>query len=215
MLGPFAILVCNLPEESWIRCFGSMVENMNFHWPSFAIGAAIVAAIVIAFPFVAPLLSMRMYNAIYGVFMRRKFQKRPARIKSPSDLQPFLKALAQQQEEATLFVRSEAPEFTIRISNKVYKKRPSVLILEIRNVDANRDHYEAACEALQNQGPDFEEILSPKKRKRSRARIRVEHGTFASSAIVSAVGAVFDSAGVKKSTTLLVSEVDPCLWPET
>jgi len=184
-------------------------------WVSFLVGllcAPLLMALALRL-FPNTLAPHAFQLAMNWVWRNQQRAVRVKRLQSLEELQPLIRSLVSFNGQGTVYVQSAEPQFVLTISKKVFRRKPALLVLEVRNTGANRAHYAAARDVMQRQGPTFSERLTPRQQQPSRASLQVEATVLATAAIVSAVRAVLESAGINWDSGLLVSDHDPCLWP--
>jgi hypothetical protein len=137
----------------------------------------------------------------------------PTCLKSIPAFQPWVKALMTRgNDRSEIFFRSIQPRFLVRVRKRAYKRQPTVLVVEIRSSDDNRDRFEAARQASAQLNVEMKERLTPKLRLPKDIRLRFEAGTFAPSAVTTALGEIFEAVGAQISHGVHASDRHPAFW---
>lgn len=112
-----------------------------------------------------------------------------------------------------LFLLDRISRFSIRIIKMERKTKEDTLKVEIRASDKNAEGYLFAKEALSNEGFNFEEELTPKRKRPSRIYLKNdEGGIYVIPSIVKAVSKVMMSVNSKKELDVLAGYKDPLFW---
>jgi hypothetical protein len=148
------------------------------------------------------------------LLVRLRSQARPVSITSPQELQSQLRALLESGKHGdTLFVVWLPLGFQLRVYKRVRRTEPDTLWLEVRNSDMNSDHYEATRAALESGRVEFNESLTPVRRRPRRLRITWPSGgplvVSAASHAISLLESALPSDG---SAQRLASRHHPSLW---
>ncbi len=99
------------------------------------------------------------------------------RITSQQGLQVRLRQFLQLGHPCrTLFVKDVRTDFLMRVVRSNRKRSPNTLTLEVRNSDATAKWYLGVRRVLQEQGLEYIEKLTPKRRQPKHFRMRHQQG---------------------------------------
>lgn len=137
----------------------------------------------------------------------------PQRIRSVVDLQPFVKSLMiSGSDRDELYVRVDNPRLLVRIRKREYKRQADALVIEVRNSDANAEHYGRIKEAFDQSNIEYQERFTPRQHKPKDLQVRIEVGTYAPAAVGAALRAIVDATKTDANLGMLVSPSDPVYW---
>jgi hypothetical protein len=141
----------------------------------------------------------------------------PVMINEGNNLHDIIAGLYRKGKNGdTLFILDRTSGFSIRIIKIERKAKEDTLKVEIRATDQNAERYLFAKEALSNEGFEFEEELTPKRKRPSRICLKNDQGgIYIIPSIVKTVSKVMISINSKKELDVLAGYKDPFFWKKT